>query len=143
MTDQIKKIIKDAERAIAEETGQSIELEMKPYNPSLDNINTIADIVCESLNVTIEQIKSSSRRKTVVHARHILVWYARIYTSMSLKEIGTWCGDRDHTTAINSKKRIKEWLDCNDDMTVNAIYKVTNEIARRNEIHTRRELIPA
>ena len=70
----------------------------------------IIDEVCKFYNITPEVLKGQTRSKDVNLARQIAMFQIRRMTSLSLKEIGKEFDGRDHTTVINSIKRIEEMM---------------------------------
>ena len=58
----------------------------------------------------MEVLKGQTRSKDVNLARQIAMFQIRRMTSLSLKEIGKEFDGRDHTTVINSIKRIEEMM---------------------------------
>ena len=53
------------------------------------------------------QLKSHSRRKSLVTARAIAIYLARKLTGASYEEIGRALGGRDHTTIIHNNRKIE------------------------------------
>ncbi|MEO8495769.1 MAG: DnaA/Hda family protein [Planctomycetota bacterium] len=67
--------------------------------------------VAKYFNVTVRELTSSSRRKTVVRGRALSVYLIRTLIGTSFKAIGQSFGGRDHTTSMHAFHRAKEWLD--------------------------------
>jgi chromosomal replication initiator protein len=65
-------------------------------------INSIQRIVCEYYSITTDMIKSTSRKRKVVQARQITMYFGKKLTKLSLKNIGEFMGGRDHSTVIHS-----------------------------------------
>lgn len=57
-------------------------------------------IVSEVLGVSLDEITSKSRRFDIVMARCMICYFTRKHTKMTLSEIGSMLGGRDHTTVI-------------------------------------------
>lgn len=71
---------------------------IKPNTPS-----RIINGICEYLHLTKDQLLSQSRKRELVEARQIAMAFIRFTNpKVSLKEIGTMFGDRDHSTVIYS-----------------------------------------
>ena len=60
--------------------------------------------------VTVRELTSTSRRKTVVRARALSVYLIRTLLGSSFQLIGQYLGGRDHTTTMHAYQRAKEWL---------------------------------
>ena len=61
-------------------------------------MSTVSDVT----NISIEQMKSKSRKREVVYARNICCKLLKEFTSFSLKSIGLILGGRDHSTIIHA-----------------------------------------
>ena len=78
-----------------------------------DLIPTTETIINETANffsLTPENIIGQSRRRDIVHARHIAIYLVRKMTNLSLKDIGKQVGGRDHTTVLASIRNIENSL---------------------------------
>ncbi|WP_294428638.1 chromosomal replication initiator protein DnaA [uncultured Treponema sp.] len=73
-------------------------------------IEIIQKVVSNYYNVSVDDLKSDTRKKTVAVPRHIAIFLARNLTEYSLMEIGDEFGGRDHTTVMNSISKIENQL---------------------------------
>jgi len=71
--------------------------------PTLREITTV---VARYQNLPQSQLKSSSRRQSIVFARAIVVFLAREVAAATYDEIGRALGGRDHTTIIHNYRKI-------------------------------------
>lgn len=67
-------------------------------------------IVTEHFNISLESIKSKTRKKEIVIARQVAMYLAKQYTNHSLKSIGDYCGGRDHSTVIHAIQAVNDML---------------------------------
>ncbi|MCS6823618.1 MAG: chromosomal replication initiator protein DnaA [Cytophagaceae bacterium] len=74
-------------------------------------IDYIQKFVAEHFNVTIEQMKDKTRKREIVVARQVAMYFAKEYTNMSLKSIGSHFGNRDHSTVIHALQSINDLMD--------------------------------
>jgi chromosomal replication initiator protein len=63
-------------------------------------------------NVSVEQIKSKTRRQPIAESRQYAAWLIRENTNMTFKEIGNFM-NTDHATIMYSCKTIKERIQRN------------------------------
>jgi chromosomal replication initiator protein len=69
-------------------------------------LREIMAVVARHQGVPQVQLKSASRRQSIVTARGIIVFLARELSNISYDEIGRALGGRDHTTIIHSYRKI-------------------------------------
>ena len=69
-------------------------------------LREIMAVVARNQNVPQTQLKSSSRRQSIVFARGLVVFMAREMADASYEEIGRALGGRDHTTIIHNYRKI-------------------------------------
>lgn len=81
------------------------------------------------LGVSKAKIRSRSRKRDIVIARHIYSYMLKKYTSLTLKDIAKSLGGRHHTSIINSIKIIEGFLYINDPI-VSVINKVKKELEK-------------
>ena len=70
---------------------------------------SIADIeqaVCSLFGVSIEEMKSSKRQKSLTQPRMLAMYLARKHTRSAYSEIGNYFGGRNHSTVIAAEKKI-------------------------------------
>ena len=92
-------------------------------------IDTILKVVCNYYNITIADIKGTSRTPKFANPRHIAVYLARQMTDRTFTEIAGELGGRDHTTIMNSNKKIEGLLKTDEGMveTLSIIRKKIKE----------------
>ena len=73
-------------------------------------VETIQKVVSDYYNISVSELKSESRKKTLAVPRHIAIYLSRLLTEYSLTEIGEEFGGRDHTTVMNSISKIENQL---------------------------------
>jgi chromosomal replication initiator protein len=72
------------------------------------SLREIIAVVARHQNIPQSQLKSSSRRQSIVFARGIIVFLARELAGISYEEIGRALGGRDHTTIIHNYQKIDD-----------------------------------
>lgn len=67
---------------------------------------------CEKITgITMEQLRSKSRKREIKDVRHMAATLSSEYTNLTLKEIGQLMGKRDHSTIHNSLDTCKDLRD--------------------------------
>jgi chromosomal replication initiator protein len=75
------------------------------------SIENIQKIVCEHFNIPVEKLSSKTRKRHIVIARQLAIYFSKNMTDLSLKEIGKYFGARDHSTVLYSIKSVKNFMD--------------------------------
>lgn len=76
-------------------------------------IDRIAKIVAKQMGQKQGDMKTKSRKSEIVKARGIAMYLARQLTGLSLREIGRYFGNRDHTTVAHQVVQVeKNMVDC-------------------------------
>lgn len=74
------------------------------------SFSQIVEAVGKHFNIACDEIKGTSRKAPIVHARHIAVFITREITGDSWKHIGHLFGDRDHTSMMHGYQKISEMM---------------------------------
>ena len=74
-------------------------------------ISYIISTVCEEMGTSQADFFTSTRKRNVVQARQLSMYFAKKYTKASLNIIGEQCGGKDHATVIHSLKTVANLLD--------------------------------
>lgn len=97
----------------AEELAWMITIE--GFEPALPDKNkplrVIMRAVCEHQGVTVDEIASTCKIASLVHARHIFAYLARRLTNRSFPDIGKFLGGRDHSTQVYAIRKVEGMLD--------------------------------
>ncbi|GAB4428826.1 MAG: chromosomal replication initiator protein DnaA [Bacteroidia bacterium] len=73
-------------------------------------IEAIQQIVGEHFDIEIEDLKAKSRKRQIVQARQIAMYFAKEMTRHSLKSIGLFFGGRDHSTVIHALQTVNDLI---------------------------------
>jgi chromosomal replication initiator protein len=74
-------------------------------------VDSIQHTVCSYYKIPMDQLKSKTRRREIVQARQIAMYFAKSLTKESLSSIGTSIGGKDHATVLHACKTIKNLMD--------------------------------
>jgi chromosomal replication initiator protein len=75
------------------------------------SVEEIQQRVAERFGVSRAELVGSSRAATPLRARQVAIFLTRDLTDLSLPQIGRLYGGRDHTTVLNSLRRVEAGLD--------------------------------
>jgi len=78
-------------------------------------IENIQKMVCDYYHVDYNKLMTKTRKREVVLARQISMYFAKKYTKQSLKAIGDHFGGFDHTTVIHSCTTVKNLMETDTD----------------------------
>jgi chromosomal replication initiator protein len=67
-------------------------------------LKQIVAVVARYYSLTQAALVSAARRKSLVHARQVVVYLARLLTDMSYAQIGQGLGRRDHSTIMHAQR---------------------------------------
>jgi chromosomal replication initiator protein len=70
------------------------------------SIEYIQKVVCDYFELPIEMLKSKTRKREVVQARQISMYFAKKMTKSSLANIGAHCGGKDHATVLHACRTV-------------------------------------
>ena len=76
-------------------------------------IDYIQKTVSDYFKVELEDLKAKTRKKEIVIARQVAMYFSKDYTNHSLKSIGYHFGGRDHSTVIHAVQSVNDMIDTN------------------------------
>ena len=95
----------------------SIELAQSIIDKSVKNnkndltIDHIQQIIADYFNLDIESLHSKTRKRNVVQARQLAMFFSKKYTKNSLSTIGSQIGQRDHATVLHACKTVENLIE--------------------------------
>ncbi|WP_129657120.1 chromosomal replication initiator protein DnaA [Rothia halotolerans] len=93
--------------------------------------STILGQTASYFEVTLEELRSKSRNRTLVTARQIAMYLLRELTDMSLPKIGQELGGRDHTTVMHADRKIRKLMAERRNI-FNQVTELTNRIKQQH-----------
>jgi chromosomal replication initiator protein len=70
------------------------------------SIDYIQKVVSDYFQMDIETLQSKTRRRHIVQARQLAMYFAKKFTKASLASIGSQIGKRDHATVLHACKTV-------------------------------------
>ena len=70
------------------------------------SIDYIQKVVSDYFQMDVETLQSKTRKRHIVQARQIAMYFAKKFTKASLASIGTQIGRRDHATVLHACKTV-------------------------------------
>jgi chromosomal replication initiator protein len=85
---------------------QSIKFEKKRIT-----VKKIQETVSDFYNINKDLIQSSSRKREIVQARQVTMFFIKKHTELSLSQIGVQVGNRSHATVLHACNTVKNYYD--------------------------------
>ena len=94
-----------AELEVAASAGQDLSQLRQPIQ-----LKQLIAVVARYFSLTQAALRSPNRRKSLVHARGVVIHLARKLTDLSYAQIGQGLGRRDHTTIMHAHRNTQKLL---------------------------------
>ncbi len=94
-----------AELELAKSTGEDLTDLRQPIQ-----LNQLIAVVARYYSLTQAALRSPTRRKSLVHARSVVIHLARKLTNLSYAQIGHGLGGRDHSTIMHAHRNMQRLL---------------------------------
>ena len=75
------------------------------------SIDYIQKVVCDYFNIEINQLQTKTRKREIVQARQIAMYFSKSLTKSSLANIGTQIGGKDHATVLHACKTVNNLME--------------------------------
>ncbi len=85
------------------------------------SIDYIQKVVCDYFGLPVDQIHAKTRKREVVQARQVVMYFSKKHTKSSLATIGLQCGNKDHATVLHACKTIANLIDTDKQFRTYAI----------------------
>ena len=121
-------------------TTREIDLELardvlkdiiKESRPQL-TIETIQSVVCDYLGIPEDLVRARTRKREVVQARQVAMYFSKEITKHSLKTIGLHFGGRDHSTVIHGIRSVEDQIE-----TDPSFREMVVAVRKKLELHQR------
>ena len=92
------------------------------------NVESIQNLVASHYDISVDRIKSKTRKREIVTARQLAMYLCKNHTKEPLKGIGQKFGGRDHSTVIYSLKAVQDMIDTDKDFK-----KVVRDLQKKDQ----------
>ncbi len=75
------------------------------------SIDYIQKIVCDYFNISVDSLKSKTRKREIVQARQVAMYFAKAFTKNSLAVIGSIIGGKDHATVLHACRTVQNLME--------------------------------
>ena len=75
------------------------------------SIDYIQKIVCSYFNIGVDQLQSRTRKREIVQARQVAMFFSKSLTKSSLATIGSQIGGKDHATVLHACKTVNNLIE--------------------------------
>ncbi len=75
------------------------------------SVDYIQKVVCDYFSLTPDLLQSKTRKREIVQARQIAMYFSKTLTKSSLASIGSQIGGKDHATVLHACKTVGNLVD--------------------------------
>ena len=104
---------------------------IKESRPHL-SVEEIQRVVCDYLKIPEDLVRARTRKREIVQARQVAMFFTKQLTKHSLKTIGLHFGGRDHSTVIHAVQSVSDQVD-----TDPSFREMVSAIRKKLDLHQR------
>ncbi len=75
------------------------------------SIDYIQKVICDYFNISVDSLNSKTRKREIVQARQLTMYFSKEHTKASLATIGLHCGNKDHATVLHACKTVSNLIE--------------------------------
>ena len=79
------------------------------------SVDFIQKVICEHFNMPVSSLQAKTRKREIVQARQLAMYFAKNLTTFSLASIGAQIGNKDHATVLHACKTVTNLLETDKD----------------------------
>lgn len=99
--------------------------ELVQQHKDINPFEFIETTICNHFNIPLRIMRSKTRKQEIVLVRHLIMYFARKQTTLSLATIGMYIGGKDHATVLHACNKIDDLLARKPEFRL--IYKIINQ----------------
>jgi len=102
----------------------TLDLAIKMVNKLVKNtrreisIDFITKVVCDYFGMPVDSLQAKTRKREIVQARQIAMFFSKSMTKSSLASIGSQIGGKDHATVLHACKTVSNLKDTDKNFRV-------------------------
>lgn len=98
-----------------------------PVAPSKRSVEEIQQTIAKAFDISVEDLKSSSKAPSIAHPRHIAMLLSRELTPDSLPAIGRSFGGRNHSTVLSGCRSAQRRIEA-DQLTAQLVLEIKTKL---------------
>jgi chromosomal replication initiator protein len=75
------------------------------------SIDYIQKVVCDYFDIPLDVLNSKTRKREIVQARQLAMYFSKKHTKNSLATIGLQCGNKDHATVLHACRTVSNLIE--------------------------------
>jgi chromosomal replication initiator protein len=75
------------------------------------SIDYIQKVVCDYFDISMDALNSKTRKREIVQARQLSMFFSKRLTKASLASIGLHCGNKDHATVLHACRTVNNLIE--------------------------------
>jgi chromosomal replication initiator protein len=79
------------------------------------SVDYIQQIVCDYFGLAVDSLQSKTRKREIVQARQVAMYFSKSLTNSSLSMIGSKIGKKDHATVLHACKAVNNLIETDKD----------------------------
>ena len=119
----------EADLQLAKEVLRDLIKKDKRVNLTIEEIQRVS---CDYFDIPEDLVRARTRKREVVQARQVAMYFSKQLTQHSLKKIGLHFGGRDHSTVIHANRSVEDQMETDPQFK-----KVVEELRRKIELQSR------
>ncbi len=84
------------------------------------SIDYISKVVCDHFKLPVSQLQTKTRKREIVQARQLAMYFSKSLTKESLASIGVQIGNKDHATVLHACKTVSNLIETDKNFRLSA-----------------------
>lgn len=110
------------------------------FKKSVGDLESFSQLIIKKVatefNLKAAELKSKSRKQSIVKARGVAIYLNRTLLGTSFLKIGTYFGNRDHSTIMHANRKIEKLISSGDEnvdagSTKNVVFKLKQQLTEQ------------